>query len=431
MKDWAVLAYLVGDHKGNADSLDEAISSELKAISDAADRAGISVAVQVDFRRKGKTIRATLIEHSANAAPAANGRPGDDPLSRQIIDQLAWQKRHRLLSAAGQLFQAIGKKLRTAVLSLMRLPDLNAAGKEVLQDFLRFGRKKCPAKRYLIYFFGHAFGPMGLFFDSETRRRPPNSLRLNDLADAIEGSEGRASIVLFRDCFMCTLETAFQLRSCADFVLASQAEAPIAGVWPWDQFMSALVANKPSADIGKEIGKRLTDFLKQDGNRRPFADVPYSLLDLSVAPRLVEPLKRLVHALEDARTDKSRHKACSAALEAGRIGFPDDHQTPGDPALIDVPTICARLQALSPDPVAEHATRLAALLPSLVPFNFTLLGQHKGVSLYYKPTTERDLDRSFIQSTDPPEEKRDAANYVRLALCKASEWGRFAIDPLS
>jgi hypothetical protein len=329
------------------------------------------------------------------------------------------------------LLQGIARKLRRMVLFVKNLPDLNAASEDVLQDFLRFGHKQCPARRYLIYFFGHAFGPMGLFFDSETRSRPPNALRLNDLADAIERNQGHASIVLFRDCFMCTLETAFQLKSCADFVLASQAEAPIAGVWPWNRFMASLVDGQSSLDIGMELGRRLADFLKQDGNRGPFADVPYSLLDLSVSRGLVEPLKELVSALDSARTEPHRLERCSHALEAARIGFPDSHESPGDPALIDVPTTCANLEALAPDPVAQPAKKLAMLLATLVPFSFTLLGQHRGVSLYYKPTTESDLDRSFIQATDPQEEKEDAAQYRRLALCKDSDWGRFALDPLS
>jgi len=434
MKEWSVLAYLVGDHKGDADSLDEAIASELKAICDAADTAGfgrISVAVQVDFRRNGRTLRATLTERPARSAGMAAERPRDNPLSRRIIDQLEWQKQHKVLSFAGRLVQGIAKKLRTLFLRVKNLPDLNAASEDVLQQFLEFGRKECPARRYLVYFFGHSFGPMGMFLDRETKTRSPNSLRLNDLADAIERNQGHASIVLFRDCFMCTLETAFQLKSCADFVLASQAEAPILGVWPWEQFMAALVGGGESLDIGRELGRRLTNFLSQKDNREPFADVPYSLLDLSVARQLAGPLKELVRALDSARGDENRRVRCATALERARVGFPDDVQAPGDPALIDVLTTCDNLAALSSDSVSGPANELRDLLTRLVPFSFTLLGRHRGVSLYYKPTTQEHLDRSFIQATDPQEEKTDAAHYQRLALCKESNWGRFAVDPLS
>ena len=429
MKEWSVLAYLVGDHKGEADSLDDAIASELKAICDAADFRRLSIAVQVDFRRNGKTLRAVLTDPPVRAGRVEDEKPRDSPLSRLIVDQLTWQKSHRVRSFAAGLFRGIAKKLRRMVLFVKGLPDLNAASDNVLQDFLQFGREQCPANRYLIYFFGHAFGPMGLFFDGENRQ--PNSLRLNDLADAIERNQGHASIILFRDCFMGTLETAFQLKSSADFVLASQAEAPIDGVWPWDRFLASLVRGQSSLDIGMALGKHLTDFLKKDGNRGPFADVPYSLLDLRASSELVEPLKELVRALEGARTEPRRLARCSNALETARIGFPDSHESPGDPALIDVHTTCSNLQALAPDPVAEPAEKVAMLLPALVPFSFTLLGQHRGVSLYYKPTTDDDLDRSFIQAADPRDAKQDAAQYRRLALCKASDWGRFALDPLS
>jgi hypothetical protein len=429
MKDWALLAYFVGDHKGEADSLDDALASELKAICDAADFERMSVAVQVDFRRRGNVIRATLTEPPARPLRPQDERPEDNPLSRKLNAELKWPR--RWLSVSRQLFQRIGKRLKQMFLRLIEKADGNAASENVLKEFLQFGRKACPARRYLIYFFGHAYGPMGLFLDNETLTRPPNSLRLNDLADAIESEGGHAAIVLFRDCFMGTLETAFQLKSCADFLLASQAEAPIAGVWPWDQFMSALVAGGTSLDVGKELSIRLTTFLRQVKNRRPLADVPYALLDLSVAPRLVETLKRLVHALEGARPNDLRRIACSKALEAARIGSPMNHSAPGDPSLIDVVTFCANLEALAPDPVAQPAKQLADVLRTLVRFSFTLLGGHKGVSLYYRPVTADDRETSFIEARDPEEGRKDRAQYRKLALCEESEWGRFALDPLS
>ena len=156
MKEWSVLAYLVGDHKGDADSLDDAITSELKAICDAADFRRLSIAVQVDFRRNGRTFRAVLTEPPSRTVRAQDERPRDNPLSRLIIDQLAWEKRHKVRSFAARLFQGIAKKLRRMVLLVKALPDLNAASENVLQDFLQFGREQCPARRYLIYFFGHA-----------------------------------------------------------------------------------------------------------------------------------------------------------------------------------------------------------------------------------------------------------------------------------
>src|SRR5207247_633487 len=139
-------------------------------------------AVQVDFRRRGNTVRATLTEAPARPLRPQDERPQDNPLSRKISDQL--RPRHPWLSVTRRVFQSIASKLKKMFLRLIEKPDTNAASEKVLQDFLQFGREACPARRYLIYFFGHAFGPMGLFLDSETLTRPPNSLRLNDLADA-------------------------------------------------------------------------------------------------------------------------------------------------------------------------------------------------------------------------------------------------------
>jgi len=418
VKDWTVLAYVVGDDKSGAGDLDAAIASELKAICDAADFQRVSVAVQADFRHQGKTVRATLTDKLPE---------DDNPLARKI----AFRVQHPMFTFAENVFNGIGKGLRRMFLKLTFQNDANAASEGVLQDFLQFGRLKCPARRYLIYFFGHAYGPMGLFFDTATKSRPPNSLRLNQLAAAIGNDGGRASIVLFRDCFMSTLETAFQLRTCADFLIASQAEAPIDGVWPWDQFMASLTPNGSSAEIGNQIAETLTEFLAKDGNRGPFADVPYALLDLSVAPGLLKPLTELVRELERARADHQRRRQCAEVLESARVGTTETPLTPGDPALIDVATICEKLQTLRADPVADAARGLAAVLPGLVRFSFTLLGRQKGVALYYKPTTKDDMKASVLEAEDAEDAKLDHDQYRKLALCQQSEWGAFALDPLS
>ena len=48
------------------------------------------------------------------------------------------------------------------------------------------------------------------------------------------------------------------------------------------------------------------------------------------------------------------------ALEAARIGFPNDYASPGDPALLDVSTMCDNLTKLSGDAVAGPAQALDA-----------------------------------------------------------------------
>jgi len=112
----------------------------------------------------------------------------------------------------------------------------------VLREFLHFGRSECPADRHVVFMYGHASGPFGLFYDRASARRVPNTMRLNELADALRLLDGRAAIVVSRDCFMSTLETACELRGHADYLIASQSEIPIAGAWPWMELLAVLLS---------------------------------------------------------------------------------------------------------------------------------------------------------------------------------------------
>jgi hypothetical protein len=273
---------------------------------------------------------------------------------------------------------------------------------------------------------------MGLFFDADAGKRDANTLRLNDLASSIEAIEGKAAVVVFRDCFMNTLETAYQLRNAAEFLLASQSVVPIAGVWPWLGFMTALMPGAASADVGRALAVQLAHFLEDPAHRGPFADVPYSLIDLGAAETIVEPLKALVEALDAARADPARSAACAKALERARVGYPDDPSHPGDPALLGVPTLCDTLQALDPDPVAAPARALGeAVRNRLVRWHHSQQGTYQGISLYYQPVKPHDIEHSFILSGNADDAARDATAYAQLALCEATGWHRIALNPLA
>lgn len=406
-KPWAVLSYMVADDKSGGSPLDNAAKIEMQAFCKAADFDRVSIAAQIDFKHTPGVFRGVLLEKPRDFEEV---KPEAHPLWRTIV---------------GGLKQS---KLRV----LLEKRDLNAARADVLLDFLRFGRQSCPADRYVVAFYGHAYGPMGLFYDAEAKQHDATTLRLNDLASSMEAADRKASLIVFRDCFMNTLETAYQLRGAAEFMLASQSVAPVAGVWPWGGVMSALMGSGSSEDVATSVAKQLTRFLDEPENRKPFADVPYSLLDLGVAEAVAAPLKALADALDAARSDPARSAACAKALEGARIGFPDDASNPGDPALVDVPTLCDGLAALAPDPVAAPAAALGAVVNDrLVRWHHAQKDNYRGVSLYYQPVTPRDVRRSFILSGNPDDAARDAAHYAQLALCQATGWDRIALKPLA
>ena len=239
----------------------------------------------------------------------------------------------------------------------------------------------------------------------------------------------RAAVIVFRSCQANTLETAYQLCDAAEFMLASQSIVPIAGIWPWGSFLTSLMPGAASGDVAQAIARQLALFLETPENRDPFADVPYSLIDLGAASAIAEPLKALADALETARADAGRTSACAAALEAARVGFPDDRSAPGDPALLDVPTMCDNLKKLARDPVAGPARALGEVVErQLVKWHHSQKGHHRGTGLFYKPAAAKHVGRSHLYEEGTA--AGDAELYKQLALSQATGWDRIALNPL-
>ena len=295
-KPWAVLAYTVADDKGTGDSLDDAAKEELKALCDAADFGRMSVAAQVDFKHTRGVFRSVLTE----APPKTRGFesiPADShPLWRGIKARLDRSKLRVLKDVA----------------------DLNASRANVLRNFLRFGQHECPADRYVIFFYGHGYGPIGLFFDADSDDPAVRTtMEMTSLSASLQAVGERAAVIVFRACQANTLETAYQLRDAGEFMLASQSIVPIAGIWPWGTFLTSLMPGAASGDVGRAIAAQLALFLETPANRAPFADVPYSLIDLGAAAAIAEPLKALVDALDLAR---GRHRGPQRLRRRPRSG---------------------------------------------------------------------------------------------------------------
>jgi len=409
VKSWALLAYTVADDKGGGATLDSPARRELQAMCDAADFEHVSLAAQVDFKHSRGAFRGVITD-ALRRLHHHDDEERDDDVNRY------------------PLWRSIVEHLRSSTLSLdVDRRELNHASSRVLQAFLRFGHRECPAHRHMLYFYGHGYGPMGLFFDSSSRSRVAHTLRLNDLADSIEASDHKASVVLFRDCYMSTLETAYQLKDVADFMIASQAEAPVAGVWPWKRFMQELKPSRDSEDVARSIVSHLGEFLDADHNRGILADVPITLLDLRTADEIVPPLSDLVEALDAARDDES----CAQALERARVGNPETPSIePGDPALLDVATMCENLKQTGLPHVERAAHALGHFVADrLVKWHHAQKDVHRGVSIYYQPVTPDDIEHSHIYQPDTAQD--DARAYKELALNRATGWHRIALHPLA
>jgi hypothetical protein len=405
-RPWTVLVYMVADHKHGGTLLDPFADKELRAIVNAANLTDMHVAVQVDFTMRPGTFRGAVIPDGSGAAVpidcSESGLHEAEP-DRKFVE---------------------GNKSIT----FCRGRETNAADPNVLKRFLAWGKRVCPAKRYAIMFWGHSFGPMGLFLDGHRPRADrveDGTAGLERVAGAVEGGlQQPANVVLFKDCLMSTFETAYQMRGVAKYAIGSQGLIPIKGVWPYTDLFAIL----QTATLGNEffvaraLAARLGTYYDDALNRAGFAEVPMSLLDLGVVPNTLKPIKTLVDAIQQLDTRKAR--PVRKAFERARAGRAvEDLRHPGDPALLDVATLCRHLLEL--DTGAKQAVQeLEGTLVTLVPWTHSQRTIFNGISIYYTLLQPDALARSAVQVAvfDEPNA------YKKLALNAETEWSAIALE---
>ena len=177
-------------------------------------------------------------------------------------------------------------------------------------DFIKWGVSTYPADRYIMVFWDHGGGTIGGYGNDENY---PNagSLSLLDLRTALANAGQKFDIVGFDACLMGTIETAYALEPCADYLLASE-EYEMGDGWEWTGFLSALGAN-PAIDT-VELGKvAIDDFTSYYYGQR-LGDITLSLVDLREVPYVYERMGDfLATAEETIKIDNSRFKEMSQA----------------------------------------------------------------------------------------------------------------------
>jgi hypothetical protein len=265
-------------------------------------------------------------------------------------------------------------------------------------------------------FWGHSCGPGGLFYDN----RPGGSARpmgLDDIERAMR--KARADVILFRDCCMSTLETAFQLRDVANYAIASQSLVPIRGQWPYVDLFAIMqtATDGNEGAVARALAARLGTYHDDPDNRFGLKDVPYALLDLEGVDALQKPLADLVVACDRARTEKRLLRVAETAMQRARP------IRAGDPSLVDIRVFCETLADARGALGAAAANVVSALDRSLIKWNRSQKDHFRGVSAYCKPS-ERRAAHSFIDAWMVP------SMYKNLELSQATRWDRVALEPL-
>jgi hypothetical protein len=233
----------------------------------------------------------------------------------------------------------------------------------------------------------------------------------------------KVEVALFQDCWMGTLETAFELQDDVRYIVSSQSLVPVGydaakqlgAVWPYETLIATFLKQP---NFAGPMMTALNNFFDgagrppgapQDYNRNPAKKVLLSLMDCgttvgAVSSAMQVKWQTLVQALYDLGKPGRSALIEQSAANAGRLFEVDVlNIRVGDQALIDILTFCAYLQTpalwlaavgatpLQKTAITAAAGALQAKVQALVTSTFQSPPQvvgdplYTGVAALYKP----------------------------------------------
>jgi hypothetical protein len=425
-KRWTVAIYMVADGRSGSRDLDQVAIRELATIVEAAGPhiKDVNVAVQLDLHGVNGTLRMMV--------------QGDNKAHGQFLN------------------------------------ERNAASPDTLHEFFKFVTDQSKSEHYLLLFWGHSSGPVVFVgdFDVPKQNEHPNgntgvipqskgigagalSGVLKRFANAIKedcgcfrearqsyrrhtnsrlqtnnqerGEDRPVDIVLFKECFMSTLETAFELDQ-VRYMIASQGKVPRLG-WPYKEIFGSLGEN--SARAADQILDALGKHYEVARNRLGKDEVPVALVDVPLLVQLAgDSVPSLVMELRRAK---------SADVESAF-----DRSALGDPALLDLKVLCRNLQRIDGDSskrLHKTASDLLKIFDGAADGNG---GKNRpavrlarpnsafgGISLFYFPHPLDALGPVHVGgSFIAPVVARHRERYDSLKFGEVTKWGSIALERL-
>ena len=331
----------------------------------------------------------------------------DDPAGGTLLDQQANRELDQIIHATlsvsrDQIYVAVQVDFRSQPDVWRRVvgegawlqPESDAADPDTLYGFFEWAGRMCPADRYCLILWGHSRGPFGLFTDapfssalSGLFAKPDpwtyvaQTLTLKELRMALEHAreclDQEVDIVAFKDCFMSSLETAYELKDAATYLIASTDIVPVEG-WPYARMFEHLASQPDGKLAAKAVVKELQRHYEVAANRHGRARVPFTLVDTSKLGDVTEPLRAIATKLA---TETSRGKPGEPFRDALTTS------AHADPALVDVNTLCRNLK--------RHGLKQPAGLLETALAQVTL-SDEKSLCLFCFPFAKKDQARSIV-----------------------------------
>ncbi len=173
-----------------------------------------------------------------------------------------------------------------------------------LSDFISWGVKEHPADRYMLVLWDHGGGvPYGYGQDMINDREDDDSesLRVSEIAAAIDKSGAKFDVIGFDACLMQELEIANELEPYADYFLASEETEGGFGWYYTDGF--GRLAEDPglsSVEFGKAMVSTYDQFNRAISNDEPDSHATLSFVDMTLVPNAVNRVRKVFEKIDAA-----------------------------------------------------------------------------------------------------------------------------------
>jgi len=244
---WTILAYMAGNN--NLDTLQNGSSwvigdcQEMEEIGSTGD---VQIVAMVGSLRKGGNSKVYHVEKHLNEQP--------DQISSTVLEDLG------------------GKDM---------------SDKATLRDFVRKYVSQYPAERYMLIIDDHGGGWYGACEDNQNGSG--DMMSMSDMRDALKDTV-KFDVVVFHACLMSMVEVAYELKDCADYMVACQFTMPMQSILGSDKWLADLAANPEMAPL--DISKKIVDAVYQTAGEKQ-KDCHMAVTDLTKIQALAAKVKDL------------------------------------------------------------------------------------------------------------------------------------------
>ncbi|HEX8176975.1 MAG TPA: clostripain-related cysteine peptidase [Pyrinomonadaceae bacterium] len=338
-KEWTLMFYCASDNP-----LAPSIVSQLKALKQAGYHHDANVIARFDPHQDNTPAHifdvnlAAKLQNPDESQIGFDGKRANDPFVQNLVMDKLWSDK----AINGVIEKALNESRNRDKDGDDIVYDPPPPTKEMLKEqgpmsalasFLKFCLNNYPANRYMLVILGHGIvvgndlflldehvddeedAPARSREEKKLKGRRKNSLMLKELAAILKEFKKNAGrkleLLSFHSCSMSSLEVAYELEGCANYMLASQGPAFV-GSWPYKQILIRIFNDlEKRRKTDEEIDVRDTAmkiFFYCLYNSYDFQLAGYSfdasLCDLNKVPNVKGAINELAETLSESLSDR-------------------------------------------------------------------------------------------------------------------------------